>query len=287
MVVHRSAKRTSSESISTIQVLVDSRVSALAAVGVPATSDTIIARTPLYADYAASPRVREMIAARARVNPLSLSVVANTSETQGLSGGVESSSYNTAPAPNPRNEVTVDGTDLLPLLTISARSPNPDGASALVNATVVSLQEAIASIAHSERVPLRNQMVLRPLGQPENAYRVGSKSKTSSIIAGVAVFVVLLFVGLTLDWTIRIRRRRRGVLSPIDELASADDAAGSEAGSEPANPDASPAESVAPPIPLPTVRLPAIGFEDPRWAEGQEGDDRPGEPVPEDDAPDA
>jgi hypothetical protein len=152
-----------------------------------------------------------MIAARAGVPLRSLSVSANTTETQLASGGAESTSYNSAPDVQAQpNQVTLDATDALPIMTIDATSANPGRADELVSATIASLQTAVAGLDRTEKVHQLDRMTLRQLGAPVNSVIQGTKSIKRPLAGAIVVLVVIFILGLGLDMVVR-RRQHSGV----------------------------------------------------------------------------
>jgi hypothetical protein len=207
------AKRSSTSS-SSLQVLVDTRYSSLARVALPTTAATVTARAPLYADYAASLPLRDMIAVRAGVPASSLNVTANTTETESPSGTTVSTSYNAAPAPRAKNQVVLAANDLLPVLGVTASAGSASHAAALVNATVAILRSSVTALERNERIGGPNRMVLRSLGSAKGTTVSKQTSLVKTILAGLVVLVVLLLLILALDGARRYRRQASVVGSP-------------------------------------------------------------------------
>jgi hypothetical protein len=182
------------------QFLVDTRYSSLARLALPAVASTVSARAPLFADYAASLPLKKKIAAKAGVSPSKLSIIANTTETAPATGAVQSTSYNSAPdQPTVPNDVVLTATDLLPLVTVSAKSTSARQAAALVNATVVELQGSVSALAKSQHVSGPTRMVLRSLGPAIGITRRDVFSLAKSIAYGLIVLMLLLLLILGFD----------------------------------------------------------------------------------------
>jgi hypothetical protein len=208
------AARHSSTSTSALQVLVDTRYSSLARVALPATAATVTARTPLYADYAASLPLRRMIATSVGVPGSSLNVTANTTETESPAGTTVSTSYNAAPAPHASNQIVLTADDLIPILGITASADSAARAAALINSTVSTLRSSVTSLEHSERIHGPNRMVLRSLGSAKGTTVTRQTSLVKSILAGLVVLVVLLLLILAFDGLRRYRRQASVIGSP-------------------------------------------------------------------------
>jgi hypothetical protein len=206
-------KRTSA-SASAVQVLVDTQFSSLARAALPTTASTIAARTPLYADLAASLPVRREIAMNAGVSAGSINVTAKTTETEGPAGAAMSTSYNAAPAPHATNRIVLAASDTVPILGISAIADSAGRAASLVNATVTTLQRSVTALERSEHIRGPNRILLRSLGSAKGTTIVSRTSLVKTILVGVIALVLLLLLILALDGALRYRRQARLAASP-------------------------------------------------------------------------
>lgn len=207
-------ERVSIRAESSAQVLVDTRLSSLAVVALPSTAAELTQRTPLFADYAASLPVKNTIASLAGVSPSALSITADTTETGVPAGGVQSGSYNAAPAPPGSDQVTLSATDLLPILTISTTASSPGKAAQLVQATVTALKQSVHALESAEHVKGPNRIVLRPLGAATATSVRVPPSLAKGIGIGVVVLVLLVMLILAFDGARRASRSKQPPPAP-------------------------------------------------------------------------
>jgi hypothetical protein len=135
-----------------VQMLVDTHLSSLGSLGLPTTDSALDERAPLFAVYAASASVSDRIARQFGVSPTMLSVTAQTTETSGPAGPVQSQAFNSAPAgASTPYEVTLSASNEIPVVAISTQAPNANAARRLADSTVTGLRAGIASLQRQDQ----------------------------------------------------------------------------------------------------------------------------------------
>ncbi len=217
--------------VGSVQVLVDTHLSAFTTVQIPATDQDLDIRAPLYAEFGASSAATAIIASAAGVPPSEMSITADTSEVTD-SGAVQSTSYNTAPAASgTRYRVVFIASNQLPIVTISTSAPTGALAARLAGAALNGLRLAAQSLEFQHTAPTTggahtgkqtapqtnvqpatrkpNSIVLRAIGPAVGTTVVHQGSSAKAIEYAVAILVVLLLVILAIDSLWRRRQRRR------------------------------------------------------------------------------
>jgi hypothetical protein len=222
--------RTSVSGDGSVQVLVDTRRSALTSLSLSTelTDEDLDVRAPLFAEFAASDAAIPYISHSAGVPPKLLTVTADTTETTGPGGAVISTSYNVSPDSRQTSyEVTLAANNELPIITIASVAPTAAAAARLAGATFTGLQDAVrhveqtggnaGAVAHSPA----DAATLRELGAP-TGFRVESKPSLAKCLAvAIATLLILSLLLLCLDSLAERRRQFRGAITLTSGFDSA------------------------------------------------------------------
>jgi hypothetical protein len=221
-----------------VQILLDTHLSAFSTIQVPTTDQELDIRAPLYAEFGASSEATSIIAGTAGIPADELSTVADTSETTD-SGQIQSTSYNSAPpSPATRYRVTLTASDQLPIITVSTHAPTALAARNLASASLAGLRLAAQRLEQSgatttarqktggrttrRRVLKPDAVELREVGPPVASEVVSSGSSSKAVEYAVVAFAVLLFGILALDAFLR-RISHRREKEDVGEDISADE----------------------------------------------------------------
>ncbi len=179
------------------QVLVDSTSSVIGNANEP--FEPLSGRAQVYSNFMTSPAILEVIGKQVGLSgsqiyaagPVDANLPRVEQEPTALKRNVELTGE-TKPY-----RLSFENQGNVPTITINSQAPTTSQAIALANASAVALEQYVAGVESSDKIPVHSQVAIRQLGSASGAVVDGGISKTLAVIVFVLVFLlwcVLLLV---------------------------------------------------------------------------------------------
>jgi hypothetical protein len=175
--------------LGTVNVLVDTPDSQVIDLD-PSGADAVGTRATLLASIISTSPIKDAIAQRVGIPTDELVVIgpqAGAGSTPSASGTKAAVSANGRKA----NIISIRTDETLPVISIDTQSPTEQGAVRLAEGAAAGLQDYLATVVKTQRVPEKRRLVLRTLGTPEVGVSVRGPRKAYGI--GLALFLLITF----------------------------------------------------------------------------------------------
>ena len=187
--VHHKSLQYSSAST---QVLVDSTSSVIGNANEP--FEPLSGRAQVYSNFMTSPTILEAIGKQVGLSgdqiyaagPVDANLPRVEQEPTALKRNVEI----TGEAKPYRLSFENQGN--VPTITINSQAPSTSQAIALANASAVALEQYVAGVETTDKIPVHSQVAIRQLGSASGAVVDGGISKTLAVIVFMAVFLLCI-----------------------------------------------------------------------------------------------
>jgi len=172
------------------QVLVDSSSSVIGNANEP--FEPLSGRAQVYSNFMTSPAILEAIGKQVGLSgaqiyaagPVDANLPRVEQEPTALKRNVEITGE-TKPY-----RLSFENQGNVPTITINSQAPSTSQAIALANASAVALEQYVAGVESSDKIPVHSQVAIRQLGSASGAVLDGGISKTLAMIVFLAVFLL-------------------------------------------------------------------------------------------------
>jgi capsular polysaccharide biosynthesis protein len=210
----------------------------------PAGAGDLASRANLLANLIPSSPVKAAIAKRAGIRAADLTIVGPpSSDTTGATPGPSPLEATQAANANDRTAnivtITVPGTpnSPLPVISVQTQSPREETAARLANATIAGLQDFLASVPDTQRIPNARKIVLRPLGTAQVGTTVHGPPKLYALLLPLVLFTLACAAIVFVPHVIRAWRE---VAAPERETTTGDEEHWTDEGIRDLKPDDAP-----------------------------------------------